>query len=59
MFTVLRQGDAWVVEHGNEVFGHAEEKSVAEAWAHKRARAVIDGGGAAQVCVRGDSLMPR
>ena len=56
VFNVLRQGDAWAVEHEGEVFGHDSEKEVAKAWAHKRARQVIDKGGAAQVLVVGESV---
>jgi hypothetical protein len=57
VFTVLRLGDAWVVEHEGEVFGHTAEKEVAKAWAHKRAREVVDRGGAAQVRVHGEGLL--
>jgi hypothetical protein len=57
VFTVLRSGDAWAVEYEGETFGHASDKEVAKAWAHKRARAVIDGGGAARVQVYGESVL--
>ena len=43
------------MEHQGEVFGHASEKEVAKAWAHKRARQVVDSGGAAQVLVLGEA----
>lgn len=59
VFTVLRLQGAWAVEHGGEVFGHASDKEEARAWAHKRAREVIDGGGCAQVRVHGESLLSR
>jgi hypothetical protein len=59
VFTVVRHEGAWAVEHGDEVFGHASDKEVAKAWAHKRAREVVDRGGAAQVLVSGESLLPR
>lgn len=54
VFTVMRDGDAWAVELQGAFFGHAADKEVARAHAHKRARAVVDGGGAAQVRVRGE-----
>lgn len=57
MFAVVRLGDGWVVEHDGEVFGHASDKEVAKAWAHKRAREVVDRGGAAKVWVHGESLL--
>ena len=57
VFNVLRQGDAWAVEHEGEVFGHDSEKEVAKAWAHKRAREVVDRGGAARVHVAGEGLL--
>jgi hypothetical protein len=57
VFTVRRLGDAWAVEHEGEVFGHASDKEVAKAWAHKRAREVVDRGGAAQVCVHGEGIL--
>jgi hypothetical protein len=57
VFTVTRLGGAWAVEHDGEMFGHASDKDVATAWAHKRAREVVDGGGAAQVLVRGEGLL--
>lgn len=59
MFTVLRLGDAWAVECEGEVFGHAADKEEAKAWAHKRAREVVDRGGAAQVRMAGESLVVR
>jgi hypothetical protein len=55
LFTVLRTGGAWAVEHEGDFFGHSPEKAVAEAYALKRAREVVDGGGAAQVRVHGES----
>jgi hypothetical protein len=58
VFTVLRDGDDWVVEHGGENFGHSHDKEVAKAFAHKRAREVIDRGGGAEVRVRGEALRP-
>jgi len=54
VFTVVRLQGAWAVEHGGEVFGHASDKEEAKAWAHKRAREIVDRGGAAQVCVLGE-----
>jgi hypothetical protein len=57
VFTVLRLEGSWAVEHQGMMFGHASEKEVAKAWAHKRAREVVDGGGAAQVLVRGEGLL--
>ena len=59
MFTVVRLEGVWAVEHGDEVFGHASDKEVAKAWAHKRARDVVDRGGAAQVLVSGESVLVR
>ncbi len=58
VFTVLRLEGVWAVELQGKMFGHASEKEVAQAWAHKRAREVVDGGGAAQVLVRGE-VAPR
>lgn len=55
IFTVMRDGDAWAVELRGALFGHASDKEVAKAFAHKRAREVVDGGGAAQVLVQGES----
>lgn len=55
IFTVMRDGGAWAVELGGAFFGHASDKEVAMAFAHKRAREVVDAGGAAQVLVRGES----
>ena len=57
VFTVVRSGDAWAVEHQGETFGHAADKEVARAWALKRARAVVDGGGGARVQVFGEGLL--
>ena len=58
MFTVRRQGGGdWAVEHEGEVFGHTSDKEVAKAWAHKRAREVVDRGGAVQVLVHGEGLL--
>lgn len=54
IFTVMRDGDAWAVELRGDFFGHASDKEIAKAFAHKRAREVVDGGGAAQVLVRGE-----
>ena len=56
IFTVMRDGDAWAVELHGGFFGHATDKEVAKAAAHKRAREVVDGGGAAQVLVRGEGV---
>jgi len=59
VFTVrrLEQDGIWAVEHEGEVFGHASDKEVAKAWAHKRAREVVDRGGAARVHVAGEGLL--
>ena len=59
MFNVVRLDGAWAVEHGSEVFGHATDKEEAKAWAHKRAREVVDRGGAAQVLVSGEGVLVR
>jgi hypothetical protein len=56
VFTVSRDGDAWVVEHQGERFGHSIDKEVAKAFAHKRARQVIDQGGGAEVRVWGERV---
>ena len=56
MFTVKRDGDAWAVELQGAFFGHSADKEVARAHAHKRAREVVDRGGAAQVRVQGEGL---
>lgn len=54
VFTVMRDGDRWAVELQGAFFGHDSEKEVAKAFALKRAREVIDGGGAAQVRMHGE-----
>lgn len=56
LFTVIRDGEAWAVEHDGGVFGRSSDKEVAMAWAHKRAREIIDRGGAARVLVRGEGI---
>ena len=57
MFTVLRDGDAWAVEHDGGFFGHSSDKEVAKAYAHKRAREIVDRGGGAQVRVHGEDAL--
>jgi hypothetical protein len=57
IFTVLRAGDAWAVEHEGGLFGHSPDKEVAKAYAHKRAREIVDRGGAVQVLVQGESVL--
>jgi len=54
VFTVMRDGGGWAVEFQGAFFGHAADKEVARASALKRAREVIDGGGAAQVRIHGE-----
>lgn len=54
VLTVMRDGGGWAVEIQGAIFGHASEKEVAKAFALKRAREVIDGGGAAQVRMHGE-----
>jgi hypothetical protein len=56
VFTVLRHAGAWAVEHDGEYFGHSPDKEVAKAYAHKRARQVLDGGRACQVQVYGEGF---
>jgi len=58
VFTVrrLEQDGIWAVEHEGEVFGHASDKEVAKAWAHRRAREVMDGGGAVRLLVQGEAF---
>lgn len=56
VFTVMRDGDAWAVELQGAFFGHSTDKEVAKAHAHKRAREIVDGGGAVQVRVQGEGL---
>ncbi len=53
----MRDGYAWAVEHGGGFFGHSSDKEIAKAYAHKRAREIVDRGGAAQVCVRGEGAV--
>ena len=55
VFTVARDGHAWRVEWDGEAFGHSLEKEVAKAHAHKRAREVVDAGGAVQISVQGEA----
>jgi hypothetical protein len=57
VFTVLRHGDAWAVELEGSYFGHSSDKEVAKAYAHKRAREIVDRGGAAQVRVHGEGIL--
>ena len=59
VFTVVRLEGVWAVEHDGEVFGHTSDKEVAKACAHKRAREVVDAGGAVQIRVFGEGLIPR
>lgn len=54
VFTVMRDSGSWAVEFQGAYFGHASEKEVAKAFALKKAREVIDGGGAAQVRMHGE-----
>jgi hypothetical protein len=54
IFTVLRDGAAWAVESEGNLFGHSSDKEVAKAYAHKRAREVMDAGGAVQVHIQGE-----
>jgi len=56
VFTVLRLGNAWAVECQGEVFGHAASQETARASAQRRAREVVDGGGAARVHIAGERL---
>ena len=56
LFSVVRAGAAWAVEHEGGLHAHSRDKEEAKAWAHKRARQVIDGGGAARVVVSGESV---
>jgi len=57
VFNVVRAGDAWAVEHDGGVFGHSADKEVAKAFAHKRARDIVDRGGAVQICVHGENAL--
>ncbi len=57
VFTVLRDGTAWAVEHDGGFFGHSSDKEVAKAYAHKRAREIVDRGGGAQVRVHGEDAL--
>ena len=54
VFTVSRDGKAWVVEHEGGAFGRSPDKEVSKAYAHKRAREVLDAGGAVEVRVYGE-----
>ena len=55
MFTIMRDGDAWAVETQDGFFGHSLDKAETTASAHKRAREIVDGGGAVQVRVQGEA----
>jgi hypothetical protein len=57
VFTVLRHGESWAVEHEGSFFGHSSDKEVAKAFAHKRAREIVDRGGAVQVRVHGEGIL--
>jgi len=54
ILTVIRDGGGWAVEFQGAFFGHDSEKEVAKAFALKRAREVIESGGAAQVRMHGE-----
>ena len=56
VFTVLRNGGVWAVEHDGGYFGHSSDKEIAKAYAFKRAREIVDGGGGAQVRVQGEGV---
>ena len=56
VFTVARDDGAWVVEYEGGRFGHSPDKEVAKAYANKRAREVLDAGGAVEVRVAGETL---
>jgi hypothetical protein len=57
LFSVVRHGAAWAVEHEGGLHAHSPDKEEAKAWAHKRAREVVDRGGAARVVVSGESVL--
>ena len=54
ILSVVRHNDMWAIEQDGEHFGHARDKEVAKATAHKRARAMQDRGQACQVKVYGE-----
>jgi hypothetical protein len=57
LFSVVRDGSAWAVEHEGGLHAHSHDKEEAKAWAHKRAREVVDRGGAARVVVSGETAL--
>ena len=57
VLTILRDGGAWAVELEGALFGKSADKEVTLAYANKRAREIMDGGGAAQVLVRGEARL--
>ena len=57
LFSVVRHGAAWAVEHEGGLHAHSPDKEEAKAWAHKRARAVIDTAHSPLPCVSGPGCM--
>jgi hypothetical protein len=55
IITVARNGAGWAVELDGETFDFSKEKEIVMAAAHRRARAMNDGGRACQVRVSGET----
>jgi hypothetical protein len=54
VLTVRRCDGLWLVEFGDEQFGHSPEREVAMAAAHRRARQMQEAGRACQVTTVGE-----
>ena len=54
VLTVRRHDGGWAVEHEGQHFGHSADKEVVRAFAHKRARELVNAGHGAQVRVHGE-----
>ena len=56
VFTVVRDSGVWAVEHRGGLSGHSPSKEEARAHAARSARKVVDGGGAAEIRVHGETF---
>jgi hypothetical protein len=54
VLSVVRHAGGWAVELEGEHFGHSAEKEIAKAYAHKRARQMLDVGRPCQVRIYGE-----
>jgi len=54
ILTIVQQEGSWAVEFEGQLFGQSIDKEVAKAAAHKRARAMQDGGRPCQIRISGE-----